>query len=110
MLLSLSSQMLGIDVSLAALGQAETAHAGVEAGTELRAFARAAVRRSDELDDCRAALVAATSEATVARVAGVIANFDAITKVAAATGIELDKALAAMSTQVLDAVGFTRPS
>ena len=108
MLLRLSGQMSGVDVSLAAIGETETSDAGVELGTELRAFARAAIRRSEDLDERRAALVAAAGEATTARAAGIIANFDAITKVADATGIELDAMLASVSDEVLTAVGFKR--
>jgi len=56
----------------------------------LLAFADAAIGENGRLAQARAALVAAVGEEAMADAAGVIAGFDAITRVADGSGIPLE--------------------
>lgn len=69
----------------------EEADTGVECGRELRRYARAVLDRDtgrvgSAADEVRAKI----GEVALSRAAGVVAFFDAINRVADATGVELD--------------------
>jgi hypothetical protein len=63
---------------------------GVAHEAELLAFADAAIGEKGRLAQARAALVAAVGEEAMADAAGVVAGFDAITRVADGSGIPLE--------------------
>ena len=64
---------------------------GLAAGAELSAFAEALVRRSDDLDEVRSALLEAVGPAGVIDAAGTATNFQRMTRIADAIGIPLDR-------------------
>ncbi len=94
MLLSLSSRSEGLDADLTAVVAESDAATGVPDGSELRAFALAALDATDHadttLETTRAALVDSIGSGGVADAAGVVAQFDALTRIADATGTQLD--------------------
>jgi hypothetical protein len=95
MLLRVSSDAAGLETDMSiVMAEAHAGDGGVPAGGELRAFALATVDAlgpdDPALTAARAALVAAVGEVGFANAAGVVAAFNAITRVADATGTELD--------------------
>ena len=77
----------------------------MEHGAAIRRFAFAVIDpHHDGLGDARADLVAAVGEPATAEAAGVVAQFDAINRVADATGVELDQLMVDAMPIVLDRV------
>jgi len=73
------------------MGQSEDADGGIPNGARLRRFAVAMLGDDpDELAAARDELAAAVGNARAAQAAGIVAGFDAINRVADATGIALD--------------------
>ena len=66
------------------------AESGVPHGGILTAFAESAVRRSDDLPECREDIVAAIGEPALIDAAGIVANFQRMVRIADACGIPLD--------------------
>ncbi len=94
MLLSLSSRAEGLDTDLAAVVAESDATTGVPLGSELRAFSLAALDATDHadptLESTRAALEHSAGSGAVADAVGVVAQFNALTRIADATGTQLD--------------------
>lgn len=76
-------------------------------GTELLALTDAVVLRDfDTLDTCREAVRTALGDAGLADVAATIGSYNAIVKVADATGIELDDDTAEMTADMRADLGL----
>ena len=82
---------MGLEVDLAAALNGDGHASGVPDGDLLLGFTDAVLGTDDRaLDDARAALVAKLGGAALADAAGTVASYNAIVKVADATGIPLD--------------------
>ena len=92
MLLRASGERGEADLDLqVVVGRARDADGGIPHGARLRRFAVAALGNDpEELAAARGDLVAAVGPARAAQAAGIVAGFDAINRVADATGIALD--------------------
>lgn len=77
-------------------------------GDVLTAFAEALVRRQPKLADVRARLATAIGPAAVIDAAGIVGNFQRMTRIADATGIPLDGFLARHSVDLRRALGIDR--
>jgi hypothetical protein len=76
---------------LEAVWSEDVTDVGVECGAEIRRFARAAASRDAEaIAAAREPVRAQLGELKLSRAAGVAAFFDAINRVADATGVELE--------------------
>ena len=105
MLLRESSQRAGLGTDMqVVLGRSEDPDGGVPHGAALRAFAKAVLQDSDDLEARRAAVVAAVGADPAAHAAGVIASFDAINRVADATGIRLDEESQARAGDLIESL------
>jgi hypothetical protein len=95
-------------VDLRAISEgAKSDEVGVAHAAELTAFAEAAVRGdASALAGARDALRARAGSAAVVDAAGVIANFERMTRIADATGIPLDAAPLLASSDFRDALGL----
>jgi hypothetical protein len=82
-----------VDIRIA-IGDAETADGGVEHGAVLRRYAMAILEEELDLEAARAACIEAVGESATVQAASIIASFDGINRVADATGIRLDPAMA----------------
>ena len=81
---------LGVDMRVVR-GHSAEADGGVPNGAALRRFAEDVVRGGEGLAASRGAVLEAVGATQAAHAAGVIASFDAINRVADATGIRLDE-------------------
>lgn len=82
--------------------------AGIAGGTALRRFARAVVQRGEpELTDARRGLVEELGSEALVEAAGVVAQFEAINRVADGTGILLDEMIEQVAPTVLEGVDLT---
>jgi alkylhydroperoxidase family enzyme len=85
------------------------ADTGVELSRELRAFAQAAIGRDDNaLDDARSALLTLIKPEGVVDAAGVVAFFNAVDRIADATGTFLDPVMQAASDMILEGLGLEK--
>lgn len=109
MLLRASGAMTGTAVDLGAVNGGAEADAGVAHGARLVAFAEAVMRGDDvALARERAALRAALGPEAFVDVAAVIGSFNVVDRIADATGIPLDDALAVGSADVRRELGLAR--
>ena len=109
MLLRASGSSQNRDYDLAAATGAVRGDAGVPHGRMLVEFAEAVLGRDDgALAGARAVLMAALGAAGVVDAAGVVGLFNAIDRVADATGIPLEADKAAASADFRAALGLDR--
>jgi hypothetical protein len=88
-------------VDLVATLEGKGAATGMPHGAELLALTDAVVLRDfDRLDACRVMVRAALGDAGLADTAATIGSYNAIVKVADATGIELDESTAEMTADM----------
>lgn len=96
------------DLEEAVWGDAD-ADTGVERSAELRAFAKAAIGREDaKLDETRSLLLAEIGPQAVSDAAGVIAFFNAVDRIADATGTFLDPAMQMAADMMLDGLDLEK--
>ena len=106
-LLRESSTKAGINVDTKLVtGDSSDPDGGIEHAAVLRRFAVAVITERQDLDAARAALVDAFDPTRAAQAAAIVANFDAINRVADATGIELDELTADRNGDLIDDLGF----
>lgn len=74
------------------------------AGIELRRFCLAVLGVEGDVDVARQDLLAVVGEAATAEAAGVVAQFDAINRVADATGTQLDQIMEDTMPLVLEGI------
>ena len=79
---------------------------GIAHGDVLLAFATAAQMRSDDLDEARAALVAALGDEALLEAAATVAIFNGLVRVADGTGIQLDAGVLADSSDFRGRLGL----
>ena len=109
MLLRASGQTHDKTYNLAAVTRAANGDGGVPHGQVLVAFAEAVLGENDGvLARARAALLAALGPAGLADAAGVVGLFNAIDRVADATGIPLEPEKAAATVDFRTALGLDR--
>lgn len=103
-----SSEHSGESLNLKAVtGGAAEGDAGVSHGDLLIEFGEAVIGEDDErLARIRAAIVAAMGEAAMVDAAAVAANFNAIDRVADATGTPLDDRTAAETEELREELGI----
>ncbi|MCR9277075.1 MAG: hypothetical protein NXH85_03800 [Pseudomonadaceae bacterium] len=97
------------DVDLSALVGADRDSSGVSAGSELIAFAEAAL--GDDATTIRAArdsVKEALGTAAMIDAAGIIANFQRMVRIADGTGIPLDPTVAAMTADLRAQLGINQ--
>jgi hypothetical protein len=102
-LLRASSIALGDSIDVA---DAMASGAGVAHGPVLCAFAEAAHLSSSDLPARRAELVAAVGEGGLVEACLTVSAFNGLTRVADATGIQLDAGTMAATTDLRDALGI----
>ncbi len=103
-----AEQGLEIDVRIAT-GQAEDPDGGVEHGAVIRRFVEAVLVERADLAAARSACVDALGAKGTKQIAGVIAQFDGINRVADGTGIQLERGmLETGGSEIVDALGLTR--
>lgn len=83
------------------MGDGDPATSGVTGGTELLAFAEAAVK-CEPLDGLRAALIDTVGMEGASQAAATVAAFSGLVRVADGTGIPIDDGLASASTEIRD--------
>ena len=106
-LLRASGEASGEDYDLAAIHGDGSDGGGVAAGVELFAFADALLGNDlAKLDDARAALRATVGDEGLVDAAGVAATFNAIDRIADATGIPLEEAKAEVSADFREALSI----
>ena len=82
---------MGNDYDLRAIEEGRASDDSIRAANELLAFADAVVlNRHEEIDDARAAVIAALGEAALVDAAGVIAAYEHVDRVADASGIPIE--------------------
>ena len=107
MLLRASGEAAGEDYDLSVIHGDGSDGGGVPAGVELLAFADALLGGDTAaLDAARAALRAAVGDEGLVDAAGVAATFNAIDRIADATGIPLEEAKAAVSQDFREALNI----
>jgi len=85
------------------------ADTGVERSRELRGFARAVLGSDDEeLEHARASLLESVGAEGFTDAAGVVSFFNAVDRVADATGTFLDPVMQAAADMMLEGVGIER--
>ena len=97
MLLGLGGLSEGSEFDMTVVGaDADAGGGGVAAGDALRRFALAVVSGADpdELAEIRQVVGSAVGPAGLGDACGVVANFDGLTRIADATGTQLDEMLA----------------
>ena len=98
---------LDVDVDLAATLEGKGVATGLPHGAELLALTDAVVlRQFDRLDACREAVREVLGAAGLADAAATIGSYNAIVKVADATGIELEDATSKLIEDVRDDFGL----
>jgi hypothetical protein len=105
-LLRASSEELGDAVDLRATVGEGNGDGGLPHGELLARFAEAATRGSDDLDDVRAALLAAVGPAAFVEAAATAGIFNGLVRVADATGIPLDDGTLAASVDLRGDLGL----
>jgi hypothetical protein len=110
MLLRMSSQTHGMTVDLAEVvdthrTREQDADCGVPGGAALRGFALALVSRRN-VNDARARLIAELGPDAVAAAAGIVGAFEAVNRVADATGTKLDDMMASALKGPLAGLGI----
>ena len=106
MLLRGSGEHTGDDYELAAIVRDVTTGGGVAAGAALAAYADAFFRDATAFAAARARLREEVGEEAAADAAAVLSIFDAVVKVADATGIPLEAAKAEMSADFRGELGL----
>ncbi|MEE8312527.1 MAG: hypothetical protein V3R77_09720 [Candidatus Binatia bacterium] len=97
----------GIDIDTKLVtGQSADPDGGVENAALLRRFTVAVIQKPEDLEAARIALVRALGPGRAAQAAAIIADFDAINRVADATGIDLDAFTADRNGDLIDDLGF----
>jgi hypothetical protein len=87
-------------------GRSADPDGGIENAALLRRFAVALIQKPEDLERARTALVDALGPERAAQAAAIIANFDAINRVADATGIDLDAFTAGRNADLIEDLGF----
>lgn len=105
MLLRASSEQVDVQV---VRGASEDPDGGVAHGAALRAFAEALITGRGDLPAARDALVTAVGPGPAAHAAGVAASFDAINRVADATGIALDATSEQVAGDLIETLDLER--
>ncbi len=106
MLLRVSGKVQGRVVDAGAVTTGESVGSGVRAGSELIAFAEAAVRDSDELPAARSGVAKALGEEALVDAAAIIGNFQRMVRIADGTGIPLDPPMAILSAGLRSELGI----
>ena len=106
MLLGASSQLTDTPVNLKAITSGGNERSGVPAEAVLLAFTDAVVTDSAELASARAALFAELGSLALVDAAGVIGNFERMTRIADGTGIPLDARMADATEEIRAALGI----
>ncbi len=108
MMLSLSMQTKGEEVDLAGIVEGgDAVDDRVPHAKAIVVFGEAVLQGTDqELADARAALIDAVGCDAFVDAAGVIGHFERMVRVADATGIPLDEATAAATTDIRDDLGI----
>ena len=84
----------GIDIDTKLVtGDSDDPDGGIENAALLRRFAVAVIQKPEDLQAARSALVDALGPQRAVQAAAIIANFDAINRVADATGIDSNRPL-----------------
>lgn len=108
-LLRASGKQAGIEIDTRMIiGEAADPDGGIPHGAALRRFATAVIKDHDDLDAARQALLDALGEKRTVQAAAIVADFDAINRVADATGIELDELTAHHDADLIENLGFER--
>ncbi|MGH1488422.1 MAG: hypothetical protein ACRBK7_03375 [Acidimicrobiales bacterium] len=108
----MTSEDAGLDVDLAStVESADEARAaedssGIPHGGLLMEFAEAVVRRSDQVDSLRSALVELLGPEATAHAAATITAFSGLVRVADGAGIPIDDGLASASVDTRQALGL----
>ena len=106
-LLRESSVKAGIDVDVKLVtGESDDPDGGIVNAATLRRFAVAIIKDPADLGAAREAMVDAFGPQRAAQAAAIVANFDAINRVADATGIVLDDYTAERNGDLIDGLGF----
>ncbi len=109
MLLRESSQRAELETDLQVVqGRSGDPDGGIPHGATLRRFAEAVVTGNGDLAADRAAVVEAVGAGPAAHAAAVIASFDAINRVADATGIRLDEESQTRAADLVEELGLER--
>lgn len=109
MLLRESSQRAELETDFQVVhGRSRDPNGGIPHGATLRRFAEAVVTGKGDLAATRAAVVEAVGAGPAAHAAGVIASFDAINRVADATGIRLDEESQDRAGDLFEDLGLER--
>ena len=107
MVLRASGQKDGEDFDLNSVIGNGDGDVGVVHGALLLAFSDAVVADDDaELDRLRSELVELLGEEALVDAAGTVASFNAVVRVADATGIPIDEFKAGPAREVLEEIGF----
>ena len=106
-MLRVSSQMTGAEVDVRAVNGTVSADIGVEHGAVLLAFAEALMRGEPAMRE-RASLRAVLSPESFVDAAAIIGAFNVVDRIADATGIALDPAMAVMSEGIRAQLGLGR--
>lgn len=106
-LLRLTGTMMGRTVDIAAVGGASETDAGVEHGADLLAFTEAVMRGAPATLE-RERLHEVLSPESFVDVAALIGAFNVVDRIADATGIPLDPAIAEMGTDLRASLGLDR--
>lgn len=101
-LLRVSGEALGGGID----AQGVSDGAGVVGGSELVAFATAAVGRTSDLATTRAALRRAVGTEGLVEAAATVSVFEGLNRIADATGIQLDESLAADTVELRANLGI----
>jgi len=109
MLLRVSSQTTGTQVDMAAVNGTVTSESGVRHAAELIAFTEAVMRDDDAvLAETRQALRAVLTPEAFVDACAVIGAFNVVDRIADATGIPLDDAMAMMTKDLREDLGLGR--
>jgi len=105
--LRVSSEAEEIDADLSVImAERDTSDGGIPSGAPLRRFAHAVLDALDantaELVQARADLLAVVGDVGLCDAAGVVAHFNGITRIADATGTELDELQTDLATSMLE--------
>ena len=106
MLLRGSGEHTGDDYDLTAIVAEGVADGGVAAGAALAAYADAFFRNESEFAATRERLEREVGEEASVDAAAVLAIFNAVVRIADATGIPIEETKARMSADIRDALGL----
>ncbi len=109
MLLRASGEMTGTQVDMSAVNGVVRSDGGIDDAAELIAFTEAVMGRDDDaLAKARAALRSVLTPEAFVDTCAVIAAFNVVDRIADSTGIPLDQAIAATTTDLRAELGLAR--